>query len=60
MRLRHIPGAEEEIAKSPYVVQQPQEQKGTWNELFGNSNPVEIEVGMEGKFLMELAEEPGY
>lgn len=57
MRLRHIPGAEEEIAKSPYVVQQPQEQKGTWNQLFGNNNPVEIEVGMgKGKFLMELAQ----
>ena len=57
MRLRHIPGAEEEIAKSPYVIQKPQEQKGTWSQLFGNSNPVEIEVGMgKGKFLMELAQ----
>lgn len=57
MRLRHIPGAEEEIAKSPYVVGQPQEKKGAWNQLFGNDNPVEIEVGMgKGKFLMELAQ----
>ena len=28
MRLRHIPGAEETIAASPYVVQDPQAQKG--------------------------------
>lgn len=56
MRLRHIPGAEEEIAESPFVVQDPQQRKGHWTELFGNSNPVEIEVGMgKGRFIMELA-----
>ena len=56
MRLRHIKGAEEEIARSPYVIQEPGEWKGRWNQLFGNSNPVRIEIGMgKGKFLMELA-----
>lgn len=57
MRLRHIRGAEERIAESPYVVQNPQEEKGCWSERFGNSNPIEIEVGMgKGKFIMELAQ----
>lgn len=57
MRLRHIKGAEEEIAESPYVVQDPQSLKGKWNELFGNDHPIRIEVGMgKGKFIMELAE----
>ena len=57
MRLRHIKGAEEEIAESPYVVQDPQSLKGKWNEFFGNNNPIRIEVGMgKGKFIMELAE----
>lgn len=57
MRLRHIKGAEEEIAGSPYVVQEPQSLKGKWNTLFGNDNPIRIEVGMgKGKFIMELAE----
>ena len=28
MRLRHIPGAEEAIAQSPYVIQEPKEKKG--------------------------------
>lgn len=57
MRLRHIKGAEEEIAESPYVVQNPQSLKGTWHEFFGNKNPIRIEVGMgKGKFIMELAE----
>lgn len=57
MRLRHIKGAEEEIAESPYVVQEPKELKGKWHEFFGNNNPIRIEVGMgKGKFIMELAE----
>lgn len=57
MRLRHIKGAEEEIAASPFVVQDPQSFKGKWNTLFGNDNPIRIEVGMgKGKFIMELAE----
>lgn len=57
MRLRHIKGAEQEIAASPYVVQDPQGLKGKWHTLFGNENPIRIEVGMgKGKFIMELAE----
>ena len=56
MRLRHIPGAEEEIAASPFVIQEPEKNRGRWNEVFGNNNPIEIEVGMgKGKFIMELA-----
>lgn len=56
MRLRHIPGSEEEIANSPYVVQNPEGKKGHWNVVFGNDNPIEIEVGMgKGRFIMELA-----
>ena len=56
MRLRHIKGAEEEIAASPYVIHEPEQQKGRWHEVFGNHNPIRIEVGMgKGKFIMELA-----
>lgn len=56
MRLRHIPGAEETIAQSPFVIQDPQLYKGGWSQLFGNSAPIEIEVGMgKGRFIMELA-----
>jgi tRNA (guanine-N7-)-methyltransferase len=57
MRLRHIKGAEDSIGTSPYVVQEPKNQKGQWAKLFGNNNPIEIEVGMgKGKFIMELAQ----
>lgn len=58
MRLRHIPGAEQMIEESPYVVQKPEERKGKWDQVFGNHNPIYIEVGMgKGKFIMELARE---
>ena len=57
MRLRHIKGAEETIAASPYVIQEPETCRGRWAEIFHNPNPIQIEVGMgKGKFLMELAE----
>ncbi len=56
MRLRHIPGAEEKIAESPFVVQEPRMEKGLWGKRFRNKNPIEIEVGMgKGRFIMELA-----
>lgn len=57
MRLRHIKGAEETIAASPYVIQEPENCRGRWAEVFRNQNPIRIEVGMgKGKFLMELAQ----
>ena len=49
MRLRHIKGAEEQIAESPYVIQDPHGLKGKWHEFFGNQNPVRIEVGKIGR-----------
>ena len=58
MRLRHIKGAEEQIAESPYVIQEPELHKGSWNQVFGNDNPIQIEVGMgKGRFIMELAKQ---
>lgn len=59
MRLRHIPGAEKAIATSPFVIQEPQQYTGTFaKNIFGNSNPIHIEVGMgKGKFIMEMAQQ---
>lgn len=57
MRLRNIPGAKDAIEDSKYVVHDVQEKKGKWSEVFGNHNPVHIEVGMgKGRFIMTLAE----
>ena len=56
MRLRHIKGAEQQIAESPFVIHDPEEQKGHWRDVFGNDHPIEIEVGMgKGKVIMDLA-----
>ena len=56
MRLRNIPGADEVIANSPICIQNPLEYRGNWKSLFGNSNPIHIEIGMgKGRFLMDLA-----
>ncbi len=56
MRLRNIKGSREYIAASEFVIHEPKEKKGSWSEVFGNRNPLHIEVGMgKGQFLMELA-----
>lgn len=56
MRLRNIPGSKEAIAESAYVIQNPEKRRGCWQEVFGNQNPVQIEVGMgKGRFIMDMA-----
>ena len=56
MRLRNIKGSRESIQVSEYVIQDVNAKKGAWNQVFGNSNPIHIEIGMgKGKFIMELA-----
>lgn len=58
MRLRNVPGSREAIAESEFSVNNPEEYKGRWSELFGNSNPIRIEIGMgKGKFITELAQQ---
>ncbi len=56
MRLRHNPKADIAVENSEYVEQDPKSRKGHWKELFGNANPIHIEIGMgKGQFLMTLA-----
>jgi len=56
MRLRNVKGARENIAACEYVIHDPENQKGKWKELFGNDNPIHIEIGMgKGKFIQTLA-----
>ena len=58
MRLRNIPGADEAIADSPHCIQEPMAEKGRWHQIFGNENPIHIEIGMgKGQFIMQLAKE---
>ncbi len=56
MRLRNIKGSKEFIENSPFVVHQPKEYKGCWQNLFHNNNPLHVEIGMgKGQFIHTLA-----
>ncbi|MFR2718551.1 MAG: hypothetical protein ACLTA7_04540 [Ruminococcus sp.] len=53
MRLRNIRGSKETIANSDYVVQEPETHRNMGQ--LGNEQPVQIEVGMERTFIMDMA-----
>lgn len=56
MRLRNVKNAKEIVKNSPFVVQNPQEHKGKYKELFGNNNPIHLEIGMgKGNFILDKA-----
>lgn len=58
MRLRNVPGSRDMIAESRFTIKNETEYKGKWSRVFGNDNPVHIEIGMgKGQFIMTLAEE---
>ena len=44
------------INKSDYILSNPQNYKNKWNALFGNKNPICLELGMgRGAFIIEMA-----
>ena len=56
MRLRNVKNAREIVDNSPFVVHEPKEYKGRYNEIFGNDNPIELEIGMgKGNFIIDKA-----
>lgn len=57
MRLRNKPWAREKIDAHPqYIIPEPEKAKGRWHEIFGNNNPVHIEVGTgKGQFVTGMA-----
>ncbi len=56
MRLRNIRGAEEAIQNSQFVIQDPKAERGKFKAVFGNENPIHIEIGMgKGQFLIAMA-----
>ena len=56
MRLRNVPGAREVMIENEYVFTEPEGMKGTWSQVFGNDNPIRIEIGMgKGTFITTLA-----
>ena len=58
MRLSNIPGAVDVILSHPIATKNGKERKGKWKEIFGNDNPIYIEIGMgKGQFLLTLAKQ---
>ena len=56
MRLKNIKGASEKILLGKYFINNPNNYKGRWNELFKNNNPIYIEIGMgKGNFIIKNA-----
>lgn len=55
MRIRHIKGADEAVAASPLVIQEPEKHKGSWRkDIFNNNSELHLEVGMGmGAFIRE-------
>ena len=53
MRVRKRKGAEEHLENNPhYVISNPEEAKGHWHDIFGNNNPIHInimDVSVDGK-----------
>lgn len=59
MRLKYKPWAAEYIAQHPdVIIPNPEDYKGKWHEVFGNNNPVHIEVGTgKGQFVLGMAQQ---
>lgn len=56
MRLRNVKNKEEILKSSPFLVQNPKQYCGNWQNYFHNSNPIYIEIGMgKGQFIRENA-----
>ena len=56
MRLRNIPRAGSVLDACKEVVKNETACRGRWREMFGNANPIHIEIGMgKGQFLLTLA-----
>ena len=56
MRLRNIPRADGVIDAHRAVIKKPEEQRGQWDQVFGNEKPIQIEIGMgKGQFILNMA-----
>lgn len=56
MRLKKVKDAKETVECSCYYVNNPEDYKGKWKELFGNNSKIQIEIGMgKGRFIIGMA-----
>ncbi|MEC1658442.1 tRNA (guanosine(46)-N7)-methyltransferase TrmB [Bacillus mojavensis] len=59
MRMRHKPWADDFLAENADIaISNPADYKGKWNTVFGNDNPIHIEVGTgKGQFISGMAKQ---
>ena len=56
MRIRFKPWARPELEASKFYIDNPENYKGKWKELFKNDNPIHLELGCgKGGFISQLA-----
>lgn len=56
MRLRNVKNKEKILESSKYLVKNAEQNIGRWDKVFGNNNPIYVEIGMgKGKFIIENA-----
>ena len=56
MRLRNVKNKEEILNNTTYLEIDPNSNKGKWETIFNNNNPIHIEIGMgKGDFIIESA-----
>ena len=56
MRIRTKPWARPELYACDYFIEQPEQCKGKWNQLFSKNQPLHLELGCgKGVFISELA-----
>ena len=56
MRIRFKPWARPELEASKFYIDNPEDYKGKWKEVFNNDNPIHLELGCgKGSFMANLA-----
>lgn len=56
MRYNVVKNANEIVKGSNYIVQNPLANKNNWSKVFGNNNPICLELGMgRGSFIIDMA-----
>ncbi|EGK1644330.1 tRNA (guanosine(46)-N7)-methyltransferase TrmB [Listeria monocytogenes] len=57
MRVKHKPWAKDRLEEFPVIyIKNPEDFKGQWHEVFGNDNPIHIEIGSgKGQFISGMA-----
>ena len=56
MRYNTVKNANQILEKSSYLIKKPENYKNKWKDVFGNNNPICLELGMgRGSFIIEMA-----